>query len=118
MIGIGVLLLAFSGFSALCAAMARHQPELLGRRLPASACLTLRRGGGGVLLAALGLAVWRLGAGIGAVYWFGAAMISSLILTVLIPYRPSWAGPAGLVAAGAAVLLVCTHLVLEWSGRF
>lgn len=117
MIGLSVLLLAFSGFTALCAAMTKHQLDLLGRRLSSRTSLQLRWGGGACLVAAFALAIADRGAAFGSVYWTGAIMIAALALTLLIPYRPQWARPAGLVGAGSAAMLLCAHIVLAWSGR-
>lgn len=115
MIGLCVLLLAFSGFTALCASMTKHQLGLLGRRLDSRESISLRWGGGACLAAAFVLAIASQGAGFGSVYWTGAIMIAALVLTLLIPYRPKWARPAGLIGAGSAAMLLCAHLVLAWS---
>ncbi|HVK41883.1 MAG TPA: DUF3325 domain-containing protein [Phenylobacterium sp.] len=114
MIGLCVLLLAFSGFAALCAAMGKHQSALLGRTLSPRGGGALRNGGVAILAAAFILAVADQGAGFGSVYWTGAIMLSALALTLLIPYRPSWARPAGVVAAGLAAILAGGHLLMIW----
>jgi hypothetical protein len=117
MIKLCVLLLAFSGFTALCAAMNKHQLALLGQRLSERQGGKLRVGGVVGLSVALILAMADQGPGFGSVYWTGAIMIAALALTLVIPYRPQWARPGGLIAAGASAMLLCAHLLLVWSGR-
>lgn len=67
------------GLGCLCAAMARHQKDLLGRPLPPHAQRWLRRGGGVLLLVALAVDMAGLGAAYGAMAWFGHLTIGAAI---------------------------------------
>jgi hypothetical protein len=87
MIHILALLLCVTGFACLCAAMARHQKDFIGRKLEAGASRQLRLIGGAILLLALSIDMVGLGAGYGAVAWCGHLMVAAaLVLT-----RLNWA---------------------------
>lgn len=102
---LAVLMFAFAGFTALCAAMGKHQFELLGERLPAARRDRLRLLGWIGLALALACSVstgdWRFR----TVEWVGAIMLGALALTLLITYRPRWARPAAVTAGGLAAAL-------------
>ncbi|MGE6692512.1 DUF3325 domain-containing protein [Sphingobium limneticum] len=61
--------LCIAGFASLCAAMVRHQPDFVGRKLDAETSRLLRHAGFSLLLAALAVDMIGLGAGYGAVAW-------------------------------------------------
>ncbi|MEW6390745.1 MAG: DUF3325 domain-containing protein [Pseudomonadota bacterium] len=114
MIHLAVLLLAYAGFVALCASMAKHQVETLGRTLMLREQRLLRAAGWAGLAAAYGCAVVAVGWRFGSVLWVAAIMVAGLALTLNMPYRPRGAARAGGVAALTAVglLLLVKVLVL------
>lgn len=112
MIALAALLFAFAGLAAVCASMAKHQPELAGRKLIAWEQRALRLTGAGGLALAFACAVAGQGAGFGAVLWTGDVMLAALALTLLLPYRPTAARRAAAGAAYFAPLLVAAWLVL------
>lgn len=59
------------GFACLCAAMARHQPDFLGRKLDAGASRTVRHAGAIALMSGLAVSMIGFGAGYGAIAWCG-----------------------------------------------
>ena len=63
--------LCIIGFACLCAAMVRHQPDFIGRKLDAGTSRMLRHAGGALLLAALAVDMIGQGSGYGAVAWCG-----------------------------------------------
>jgi hypothetical protein len=65
------IIIAICGFALLCAAMVRHQKDVLGRKVPAAAARRIRNVGGAVLLLALAIDMIGFGAGYGAVAWCG-----------------------------------------------
>lgn len=71
MIHILAICVSVLGFGCLCAAMARHQQDMLGRKLPAKAQYRLRGAGGVLLLVALLVDMAGLGAVYGTIAWFG-----------------------------------------------
>jgi hypothetical protein len=85
-----MLLFAFAGFAALCLAMDKHQPELIGSRLTGTNKRLLRCSAIAVFTAAYASAVAVAGWRFGFVEWVGGIMIAALVLTLLIPYRPRW----------------------------
>lgn len=73
-LAIGTCVLAFA---CLCAAMARHQKDFVGRSLDAVASRRLRRTGAAILLVALAMDLAGLGAGYGAVAWCGHLTVAA-----------------------------------------
>jgi|TARA_R110000868_G_scaffold57561_2_gene177708 hypothetical protein len=76
------LLLSLVGFALSLLAMARHQQEWLGRKLPSAHGRALRRSG--FLLLALAFIVTSIGPGwaYGAVSWFGwLTMAAAMVVT-------------------------------------
>lgn len=65
------ILLALSGFALLALSMGRHQPDIAGRKLAASAARRARAGGYAVLLSVLLLDWAAFGAAYGAIACFG-----------------------------------------------
>lgn len=61
--------LCIAGFACLCAAMVRHQPDFVGRKLETGTSHRLRHAGFALLLAALAVDMIGLGAGYGAIAW-------------------------------------------------
>lgn len=114
MIGLSVLLLAYAGFAALCAAMTKHQLETVGRTLLPREQRGLRAAGWAVLASAYGCAVIAAGWRFGSVLWVGALMAAGLMLTLNLPYRGRWAARAGLAALPLAggLLIVAMGLRL------
>jgi magnesium-transporting ATPase (P-type) len=85
---LGVAMLAFAGFAALCLAMDKHASDLLKRR-PTPAQSRLARGvGWGLLLVSLLLAVQRQGWAYGLVQWTAVSMAGLLIWVFGLPYQP------------------------------
>lgn len=90
------ILLSIAGFVLLAAAMARHQVEIAGRRLPAEQARIVRIAGFGLLMAALLLDWAVFGAGYGAVAWFGHLSIGAWVIIAwlcLRAYRKTRAAP-------------------------
>lgn len=65
------IIVAISGFAFLCAAMTRHQKDVLGRKVPVATARRIRITGGAILLFALAIDLIGLGAAYGAVAWCG-----------------------------------------------
>lgn len=112
---IATLLFAFAGFTALCMAMTKHQPETLGRRLTLRDQTRLRLGGAAALAAAYACAVVAVGWKFGAVEWVGATMLGALALTLMLPYRPRWTVRAGIGAAGIGAMLCASAALIALS---
>lgn len=112
MIHLSVLLLAYAGFAALCASMAKHQAETLGRTLMPREQRLLRAAGWAGLAAAYGCAVVAVGWRFGSVLWVGAIMAAGLTLTLNMPYRPRGVARAGVIAALVAGGFLSAALVL------
>lgn len=113
MIHIAVLLFAYAGFAAICASMAKHQADLLGRKLQGQEPRRLRLAGAAALAAAYACAVYAKGWKFGSVEWTGAIMLAALVLTLLIPYRPRRAGQAAPGAAFVAAMLVASAMLVS-----
>lgn len=95
-------LLCYGGFTALCLSMDRHHAELLGRKPSDRQCLSLRLAGWLLLALSLWAAVAATRWAFGLVQWFAVLMLSALLLTGLMPYRPRMAlslAAAGLLAS-------------------
>lgn len=71
------VLLALAGFALLALSMARHQPDLAGRKLRAAISRYARGGGYAILLAVLLLDWIALGAAYGSIAWFGHLSIGA-----------------------------------------
>lgn len=106
MMHLATLLFAFAGFAALCLAMDKHQPELIGHRLAATNARWLRGTATAVLAAAYASAAAISGWRFGAVEWVGAIMIAALALTLFLPYRPQWIVRMA-IAGCIAGLMIC-----------
>ncbi len=113
MIHIAVLLFAYAGFAAICGSMAKHQVELLGRKLEGQEPRRLRLAGSASLSAAYACAAYAKGWKFGAVEWFGAIMLAAVALTLLLAYRPRRAGQAAPGAAFVAAMLLASALLIS-----
>lgn len=72
------------GFACLCAAMVRHQKDILGHTLAVRSARLLRVAGTIALLSALALDMTCLGSAYGAVAWWGHLTAgAALVLTGL-----------------------------------
>ncbi len=102
--------LAFSGFTALCLAMEKHQLELYGKDKASPARMRAWRIAGWVLLTvAFALCVVAGGWAIGPVMWLGALTAGAVVVALwLLPYRPNVLLPA---AVGAPVVAGVLWLV-------
>lgn len=87
--------LAYSGFTALCLAMEKHQLELYGKQRAGAQRMRAWRIVGWTLLGiAFAGCVHDTGWGLGPVVWLGALTVSGLFLAyALLPYRPRWIAP-------------------------
>ena len=87
--------LCYSGFTALCLAMEKHQLELYGKARASVQRMRVWRIVGWLLLALSLLICVRVdGWNIGPVYWLGALSVSALLLAFwLLPYRPKVIAP-------------------------
>lgn len=113
MIHIAVLLFAYAGFAAICSSMAKHQLELLGRKLDGQEPRRLRLAGSASLAAAFGCAVYAKGWKFGSVEWIGAIMLAAVALTLLLAYKPRRAGQAAPGAAFLAAMLLASALLIS-----
>ncbi|PWC27522.1 DUF3325 family protein [Teichococcus aestuarii] len=94
--------LAYSGFTALCLAMARHHEQILGRRAVTPRRRRLLSGLGFLLLAAaLASLVLAEGWGMGTLLWLGLLTTAANLLVLSVCYMPR-AAPA--ISAGFLVL--------------
>ncbi|MEA3167498.1 MAG: hypothetical protein QOI97_446 [Pseudomonas sp.] len=104
------LLMCYAGFAALCLSTDRHHGELLHSKPSRPRRLTLRTGGGLLLLLSTWTAVATSGWAQGLVEWCAVLMLSALLLVLLLPYRPrlalSLAG-VGLLASPVAAFALC-----------
>ena len=103
---LATLLFAFAGFAALCLAMDKHQPDLVGHRLAATNIRWLRGAAIAVLAAAYASAAAVSGWRFGVVEWIGAIMVAALGLTLLLPYRPRWIVRLAM-GGGIAGVMIC-----------
>ncbi|SEI71522.1 Protein of unknown function [Sphingomonas sp. OV641] len=103
---LATLLFAFAGFAALCLAMDKHQPDLIGHRLAATNVRGLRVAALAALAAAYASAAAVSGWRFGVVEWVGAIMIAALGLTLLLPYRPRWIVRLA-IGGGIAGVMIC-----------
>jgi hypothetical protein len=108
MIHLAVLLFAYAGFAAICASMAKHQADLLGRKLAGPEPVRLRLAGAAALAAAYACAVYAKGWKFGSVEWTGAIMLAALALTLALPYKPRQAAQAAPAAAFVAAMLTAS----------
>lgn len=75
------------GFGCLCAAMPRHQKDLLGRTLPRQVHRWLRRAGGALLLVALATDMAGIGPAYGAIAWFGHLTIGAAMAVTGLKWK-------------------------------
>ena len=113
MIHLAALLFAYAGFVAICLSMAKHQPEILGRKLTPKEHQQLRIGGPLALGVSYASAVAASGWKFGSVLWIGAIMLAALSLTLLLPYRPKWTAPVGAGAAFVGGMLLASAALLS-----
>lgn len=113
MIHLAMLLFAYAGFVGICVSMAKHQPELLGRKLEPLRQRQVRWGGAAALAAAYACAVLADGWKFGSVEWCGAISLAALTLTLAAPYRPRQAAQAGAAAALVGAMLLASALLLS-----
>lgn len=101
------LALSYSGFTALCLAMEKHQLELYGKDRASPQRIRMLRVLGWLLLAiAFALCVAVRGWAIGPVQWLGALTAGAAVLALwLLPYRPKAIVPAALAAPAVGALL-------------
>ena len=72
--------LCIAGFACLCAAMARHQADVIGRKLKVRTSRMVRHGGATALLTALAVDMFGLGAGYGAIAWCGHLTLGAALV--------------------------------------
>jgi hypothetical protein len=87
MIHILAICTSIFGFGCLCAAMARHQKDMLGRTLPRHAQRWLRWTGGAFLLVALATDMAGIGAAYGAIAWFGHLTIGAAMAVTGLKWK-------------------------------
>jgi hypothetical protein len=102
--------LSFTGFTALCLAMEKHQLELYGKdRATPRRMRQLQVAGWLLLTATFALCVVARGWAIGPVQWLGTLTVTAVVLALwLVPYRPKAIVPAALAAplVGLALALL------------
>lgn len=98
--------LAYSGFTALCLSMEKHQMDLHGAARAGAARMRWWRGLGWILLVlALLVASQAEGWARGPVIWLGAMTAAGLSLALgVLPYRPRWLTGLGWTLAGLTTL--------------
>lgn len=98
--------LAYSGFTALCLSMEKHQLDLHGTARAGVARMRRWRWLGWSLLAlALLVASQAEGWARGPVIWLGAMTAAGLSLALgVLPYRPRWLAGLGWTLAGLTTL--------------
>ena len=94
------LLLSFTGFSALCLAMDRHQEAVLGRVLIGSPNHWLRVAGTAILVLALVACMVGQTQSIAAAVWLGLMTFAALAVAAVLSYYPR----ALLSASGMALI--------------
>lgn len=77
MIHLFAISLAVAGFLLLAISMARHQQDMIGRKLAVAATQRARTGGYALLILVLVLDAAVFGVGYGAVVWFGHLSIGA-----------------------------------------
>lgn len=87
---LGVALLGYAGFAALCLAMEKHFKELLKHTPRGMHLRSLRGAGWALLLASLLLAVHARGWAYGLVEWIALLMAAATLWVFILPYRPRW----------------------------
>ena len=75
------------GFGCLCAAMARHQKDMLGRTLPSPVQQRFRKAGFTLLLVALVIDMTGLGTAYGAIAWFGHLTTGAVMVVASLKWK-------------------------------
>ncbi|MDR0227346.1 MAG: DUF3325 domain-containing protein [Burkholderiaceae bacterium] len=83
-------LLALGAFACLALAMDRHQQDLWGRELAASATRTLRAAGWALLLMSLAAALASDPRSLGLVAWFGHISAAAALVVLALIARERW----------------------------
>ncbi|MBJ7499621.1 MAG: DUF3325 domain-containing protein [Sphingopyxis sp.] len=89
MIHLLLLLLTAIGFGLLCLSRARHQSDLLGRKLTGKAANRARWGGLFSLALAFFVAGDRIGWAAGTLEWLGAASVGAVSTMLMLSLRSS-----------------------------
>ena len=87
MIHILAICAAILGFGCLCAAMARHQKDMLGRTLPVPVQQRFRKAGFTLLLVALVIDMAGLGTAHGAIAWFGHLTVGAMMAVATLKWK-------------------------------
>lgn len=87
MIHLASLVVAFAGFVLLCAAMQRHQAEIVGARLTPVLGLRLRLSGGALLLASWLIDAIGLGWAVGSVTALGHFTLAAGLAIAALHWR-------------------------------
>lgn len=85
---LGIALIGFAGFVALCLAMEKHFSDLLGRKPRPQQVRLLRVGGWLLLMVSLALSVQLRGWGHGLVEWIAVLMAGVTLWVFVLPYQP------------------------------
>lgn len=109
MMGIG-LGWAFAAFVALALAMPRHQEQMLGRELTASAAWGWRLAGVAGLAAALWACLQAWSPSLALAVWLGVLTIAAMLVGWLAAYRPR------LLVYAAAPAVLAGAVALAWRG--
>ncbi len=86
------IVLQLIGFSLLSLSMSRHYSHVVNRRqrIPKITMWLLRVVGYGMLLTAVILAINSWGMALGLVYCFATATLVTILLALLLTYKPYW----------------------------
>ena len=87
MIHILAICAAILGFGCLCAAMARHQKDMLGRTLPFPVQQQFRKAAFTLLLVALVIDMTGLGTAYGAIVWFGHLTVGAMMVLAILKWK-------------------------------
>lgn len=93
-------LIGFAGLTSLALAMKKHRPALAAPLTPPPGAA--RALGWTLLALAAGVAVWRLGPGLGVTAWIGQLGVAGAALILLISWRPAFAPRLALAALACA----------------
>jgi hypothetical protein len=94
---VAILAAAYLGFALLALSQDRHWLHLSGaRHCPPRIARILRVAGCALLVAGLGLALFRDGAGFGSLVWATTLTVGAFAVVCTLTWRPHWLRPLAL----------------------
>ncbi len=95
---VAVLAVSYLGFALLALSQDRHWLHLSGEpHCPPRIARSLRVAGYALLIAGLGLALVRDGAGFGSLVWVTMLTVGSFAVVCTLTWRPHWLRPLAMV---------------------